>query len=81
MNLKKLTNQAHQLRQKTFNTFIKKGEAHLGGSFSMIEFIVLLFESVYFTVFAFITTIGILSLFIPKTRLSNIPTIELYAGN
>ena len=44
MNLKKLTNQAHQLRQKTFNTFIKKGEAHLGGSFSMIEFIVLLFE-------------------------------------
>ena len=44
MNFKKLTNKAHQLRQKTFNAFIKKGEAHLGGSFSMIEFLVLLFE-------------------------------------
>ncbi len=45
MNLKKLLNKAQELRQKTFLAFIKKKEAHLGGSFSMIEFLVLLFEN------------------------------------
>ena len=33
-----------KLRQDTFSAFIKKGEAHLGGSFSMIEIIVCLYE-------------------------------------
>ena len=37
MNYKKLTLKAAQLRQETFLMFIKKGEAHLGGSFSIIE--------------------------------------------
>ena len=40
-NLKK---KAKKLRQDTFNTFIEKGEAHLGGSFSMIEVIISLYE-------------------------------------
>ena len=42
-NLKK---KALQLRQKTFLEFIFRGEAHLGGSFSMIETLVYLFEKV-----------------------------------
>tara|TARA_B100000900_G_C20587058_1_gene720027 strand:- start:1923 stop:2678 length:756 start_codon:yes stop_codon:yes gene_type:complete len=42
-NLKK---KALHLRQKTFLEFILKGEAHLGGSFSMIEILVYLFEKV-----------------------------------
>ena len=29
-----------KLRQQTFNEFIRKGEAHLGGSFSMIEILI-----------------------------------------
>ena len=37
MNIKKLDEKALKLRVDTFNAFIKKGEAHLGGSFSMIE--------------------------------------------
>ena len=37
MNIDKLINKAKLLRQKTFDAFIEKGEAHLGGSFSMIE--------------------------------------------
>ena len=37
MNLEKLKNKAKELKIKTFNAFIEKGEAHLGGSFSMIE--------------------------------------------
>ena len=28
---------AKKLRQDTFNTFVELGEAHLGGSFSIIE--------------------------------------------
>ena len=28
---------AKELRKKTFNAFIEKGEAHLGGAFSMME--------------------------------------------
>ncbi len=34
------------LRQKTFLEFIRKGEAHLGGSFSMIEALIYIFEKV-----------------------------------
>ena len=44
MNLKKLKILALKLRQDTFKMFIKKGEAHLGGSFSLIETLVVLFE-------------------------------------
>ena len=35
--MKKLEIKAKKLRQDTFKLFISKGEAHLGGSFSMIE--------------------------------------------
>ncbi len=44
MNYKNLAKKAKNLRQKTFLTFIEKGEAHLGGSFSMIEAIISLYE-------------------------------------
>ncbi len=44
MNIKKLDEKALKLRVDTFNAFIKKGEAHLGGSFSMIEIFLTLFE-------------------------------------
>ena len=46
MNEKNLINKAKKLRQETFNAFIAKGEAHLGGSFSMIEILVALYEEV-----------------------------------
>jgi len=46
MNYKKLDNKAKKLRQDTFLAFIKKGEAHLGGSFSMIETLLTLYEIV-----------------------------------
>ncbi len=46
MNYKNLIKQASDLRKSTFLAFIKKGEAHLGGSFSMIETLVSLFEVV-----------------------------------
>lgn len=49
MKNKKLSNlkkKAKELRQKTFKTFIKEGEAHLGGSFSMIETILSLYEEI-----------------------------------
>ena len=39
-----LINKAIKLRQDTFLTFIAKGEAHLGGSFSMIETLLTLYE-------------------------------------
>ena len=44
MNLEKLKNKAKILRQKTFYAFIEKGEAHLGGSFSMIESLLTIYE-------------------------------------
>ena len=44
MNYKKLEKKAIKLRQDTFLAFIKKGEAHLGGSFSMIETLISLYE-------------------------------------
>ncbi len=44
MNLKRLKDKAAELRVKTFNAFIEKGEAHLGGSFSMIELLISIYE-------------------------------------
>ena len=46
IKLKKLKDQAKSLRIDTFNAFIKKGEAHLGGSFSMIETLITIYEFV-----------------------------------
>jgi len=43
MNYIKLEKKAKKLRQDTFLAFIQKGEAHLGGSFSMIEILISLF--------------------------------------
>jgi len=44
MDYKRLKNKAKKLRQDTFLAFIKKGEAHLGGSFSIIEILLALYE-------------------------------------
>jgi transketolase len=44
MNYIKLEKKAKKLRQDTFLAFIQKGEAHLGGSFSMIEILISLFD-------------------------------------
>ena len=44
MNYEKLISKAKKLRQDTFLAFIEKGEAHLGGSFSMIEMLLTLYE-------------------------------------
>ena len=44
MNLKTLNKKANELRKKTFNAFIEKGEAHLGGSFSMIEILITIYD-------------------------------------
>ena len=46
MDFKNLIKKAHNLRIETFNAFIKKGEAHLGGSFSCIEILILLYEKI-----------------------------------
>ena len=46
MDLIKLKNKAAELRIKTFNAFIEKGEAHLGGSFSMIEILLVIYDLV-----------------------------------
>ena len=42
----KLINQAKELRKKTFLAFVKKGEAHLGGSFSIIEILIFLYKKI-----------------------------------
>jgi transketolase len=44
MNYKKFEKKAKKLRQDTFLAFIEKGEAHLGGSFSIIETLISLFD-------------------------------------
>ena len=44
MKIDKLINKAKLLRQKTFDAFIEKGEAYLGGSFSMIEILLTIYE-------------------------------------
>ena len=46
MHYSNLIKKAKKLRQNTFLTFIEKGEAHLGGSFSMIETLISLYEIV-----------------------------------
>ena len=48
MNYKTLEKKAKKLRQDTFLAFIEKGEAHLGGSFSLIEILIILFEECIF---------------------------------
>ncbi|MBP98424.1 hypothetical protein CMK18_20945 [Candidatus Poribacteria bacterium] len=39
-----LISKAKKLRKDTFNAFIEYGEAHLGGSFSIIEMLIVLYE-------------------------------------
>lgn len=39
-----LIEKAHKLRQDTFQAFVDEGEAHLGGSFSIIEMLLVLYE-------------------------------------
>ena len=46
MNVEKLKKKAANLRKKTFMAFIEKGEAHLGGSFSMIESLLTIYEKI-----------------------------------
>ena len=46
MNIQKLNKKALKLRQNTFNAFIKKGEAHLGGSFSIIEILIAIYKKI-----------------------------------
>jgi transketolase len=46
MNYRILEKKAKKLRQDSFLTFIEKGEAHLGGSFSMIETLVSLYQKI-----------------------------------
>ena len=46
MDTKDLKKKALKLRQKTFDAFIEKGEAHLGGSFSMIEILLTIYEKI-----------------------------------
>lgn len=41
-----LTKKSLELRQETFNAFVEHGEAHLGGSFSIIEILIALYEKV-----------------------------------
>jgi transketolase len=41
-----LIKKARNLRIKTLEAFIKKGEAHLGGSFSIIEILIFLYEKI-----------------------------------
>ena len=41
-----LVEKARKLRRKTFNAFVAHGEAHLGGSFSIIEMLLTLYEKV-----------------------------------
>ena len=42
---KDLVEKAKKLRQNTFNAFVDHGEAHLGGSFSIIEMLIALYEN------------------------------------
>ena len=46
LEYKYLDDKALKLRQDTFNAFIEHGEAHLGGSFSMIEMLLALHEEI-----------------------------------
>jgi transketolase len=44
MNLINLSKECKKLRLETFSAFIKKGEAHLGGAFSIIEILIVLYN-------------------------------------
>jgi len=44
MDNKNLENKSKKLRVDTFNAFVSKGEAHLGGSFSIIEILIMLYN-------------------------------------
>ena len=46
MKYQKLIDYAAHLRKETFKAFIEHGEAHLGGSFSMIESLIALYEEI-----------------------------------
>jgi transketolase len=46
INIESLKLSAQELRKKTFLSFIEKGEAHLGGSFSMIEILITLYKKI-----------------------------------
>jgi len=46
MNYDFLKKKCKKLRQDTFSMFIKMGEAHLGGSFSIIEILVVIYEKI-----------------------------------
>lgn len=46
IEIEKLKSKAIKLRQDTFLAFIEKGEAHLGGSFSIIEVLILLYDKI-----------------------------------
>ena len=46
MKYQKLIDYAAHLRKATFKAFIEHGEAHLGGSFSMIESLIALYEEI-----------------------------------
>ena len=46
MNNETLKKAAAELRQQTFLAFVEHGEAHLGGSFSLIETLVALYEKI-----------------------------------
>jgi len=46
MNIQHLIAAARKLRQDTFLAFLEHGEAHIGGSFSIIETLVALYEAV-----------------------------------
>ena len=46
MCIRDRVNRAKKLRQDTFKAFVEHGEAHLGGSFSMIEILIALFEEI-----------------------------------
>ena len=41
-----LAEKAKKLRRDTFNAFVEHGEAHLGGSFSIIEMLIALYEKI-----------------------------------
>ena len=46
MNYETLNKLAAELRKETFLAFVEQGEAHLGGSFSLIEALVALYEKI-----------------------------------
>ena len=46
MSYSHLVKKARKLRQDTFMAFVDHGEAHLGGSFSMVEILIALFEEI-----------------------------------